>query len=178
MLKRKKYLLDKNLQFKTAFYIIGFTAVFSIIIISAIASSVIYNNEKINNIYEIENNIFQIMQDTAINNNAGDEFGNISEMLARNHERNLANMKNLTRYNRILLISLTICVIIQGIVLFVLIIRITHRITGPIMVMSNYMKEIIEGKFPSPRDLREKDELKDFYELFRDMIDSLKKYKK
>ena len=42
------------------------------------------------------------------------------------------------------------------------------------MVISNFMKEIIEGKEPSFRDLREKDELKDFYELFKLTIKKVK----
>jgi nitrogen fixation/metabolism regulation signal transduction histidine kinase len=175
MKKRKTYLIDKKLQLKAAFYVIALTAVFSIIIMAAISASIVYNNEKINNINEIENNIFQLMQDSVVTPIAGNEFVNISELLVKNHERNLKNIKSLTDYNRILLITLLICVVLQGILLFVLIVRLTHRISGPILVMSNYMKEIIEGKMPNPRPLRDKDELKEFYDLFREMVDSLKK---
>jgi nitrogen fixation/metabolism regulation signal transduction histidine kinase len=142
---------------------------------AAISASIVYNNEKINNINEIENNIFQLMQDSVVTPIAGNEFVNISELLVKNHERNLKNIKSLTDYNRILLITLLICVVLQGILLFVLIVRLTHRISGPILVMSNYMKEIIEGKMPNPRPLRDKDELKEFYDLFREMVNSLKK---
>ncbi|HOV08933.1 MAG: HAMP domain protein [Spirochaetes bacterium ADurb.Bin218] len=175
MKKRKTYLIDKKLQLKAAFYVIALTAVFSIIIMAAISASIVYNNEKINNINEIENNIFQLMQDSVVTPIAGNEFVNISELLVKNHERNLKNIKSLTDYNRILLITLLICVVLQGILLFVLIVRLTHRISGPILVMSNYMKEIIEGKMPNPRPLRDKDELKEFYDLFREMVNSLKK---
>jgi len=175
MKKRKTYLIDKKLQLRAAFYLIGLTAIFSIIIIAAISASIVYNNEKINNINEIENNIFQLMQDSVVNPIAGNEFANVSELLVKNHERNLKNIKSLTDYNRILLITLVICGVLQGIVIFIMVVRLTHRITGPILVMSNYMKEIIEGKMPNPRPLRDKDELKDFYELFREMIHSLKK---
>jgi nitrogen fixation/metabolism regulation signal transduction histidine kinase len=59
-----------------------------------------------------------------------------------------------------------------------MIIKITHRISGPVYVMSNYMKEIINGIIPSPRPLRDKDELKNFYELFVEMVKSLKTSKK
>ena len=55
-----------------------------------------------------------------------------------------------------------------------MIIRITHRISGPIYVMSNYIKDIINGDFPDPRPLRDKDELKKFYSLFVDLVDSIK----
>lgn len=67
MSKRKKYIVDRKFQLRTAFAVIGFTAAVSLIIIAAITSSIVYNNEKIINIYEIENNIFQLMQDTSTN---------------------------------------------------------------------------------------------------------------
>ena len=59
--------------------------------------------------------------------------------------------------------------------MFVMIIKITHRISGPIYVMSGYMKDIIDGKLPTPRNLREKDGFREFYELFREMIEVIKK---
>lgn len=175
MPKRKKYIVDKKFQLRTAFAVIGFTAAVSLLIIAAITSSIVYNNEKINNIYEIENNIFQLMQDTTMDCSDSGNFGNMTQLLTKNHEHNLYNINKINHYNRLLLLSLVVCVVFQGIVLFVMIIKITHRISGPVYVMSGYMKEIIEGKLPTPRDLREKDEFKDFYELFREMIEAIKK---
>jgi signal transduction histidine kinase len=51
----------------------------------------------------------------------------------------------------------------------------THRISGPIYVMSNYIKEMINGKYPHPRPLRKHDELTDFYALFTQLADTLAK---
>ncbi|HPF05052.1 MAG TPA: hypothetical protein P5120_08720 [Spirochaetota bacterium] len=173
MSKRKKYIIDRKFQLKAAFSVIGVTAAISLIIIAAISASIVYNNEKINNIYEIENNIFQLMQDTTANCTDNGNFGDMNVMLQRNHEQNLYNINKITHYNRLLLVSLVLCVVFQGIVLFVLIIKITHRISGPVYVMSGYMKEIIDGKLPSPRELRDKDGFKDFYDLFRQMVKAL-----
>lgn len=175
MPKRKKYIIDRKFQLRTAFSVIGFTAAVAMIIIAAIASSIVYNNEKINNIYEIENNIFQLMQDTTVNCDDSGNFGNMTQMLIKNHERNLYTINKINHYNRLLLISLIVCVVLQCLILFMMIIKITHRISGPVYVMSGYMREIIDGGDPSPRDLRDKDELKDFYELFREMVESVKK---
>ncbi len=174
MLKRKKYIIDRKFQLRTAFSVVGFTAAVSLVIIAAIASSIVYNNEKINNIYEIENNIFQLMQDTSINCNESSNFGDMTQMLTKNHELNLYNINRINHNNRLLLISLVTCLVLQGILLFIMIVKITHRITGPVHVMSGYMNDIIEGKLPTPRDLREKDEFKEFYNLFRKMIESIK----
>ena len=54
-----------------------------------------------------------------------------------------------------------------------MLIRKTHRVSGPIYVISNFMREIIAGKRPHLRPLREHDELKDFYELFKQMVDAV-----
>jgi methyl-accepting chemotaxis protein len=174
MTQRKKYIIDRKFQLKAAFSVIGVTAAVSLIIIAAIAASIVYNNDKISNIYEIENNIFQLMQDTTINCSDNGNFGDMSVMLQRNHEQNQHNINKITHYNRLLLVSLVLCVVFQGIILFIMIIKITHRISGPVYVMSGYMKEIIDGRLPSPRNLRDKDGFKDFYELFRDMVEALR----
>lgn len=171
---RKKYIIDKSFQLKTAFSIIGVVAAVSLIIISSIAAGIVYNNEKINNIYQIEDNIFQLMQSVDISG-AGDlAYKTTIERLTGNHVNNLKNINKLASFNRYLLAALIICVVIQGIILFIMIIKITHRISGPIYVMSNYFRDMINGKMPDPRPLRDKDELKKFYELFIDLINSLK----
>ncbi len=174
MAKRKKYLIDKEFQLRTAFSIIGVVASVSIIILSSIAAFVVYNNEKINNIYQIEDNIFQLMQATNINEHINSDYKTTVDMLIRNHNTNLNNINKLAEYNRYLLVAMIICVIFQGFILFIMIIRITHRISGPIYVMSNYIKDIIKGGYPDPRPLRDKDELKKFYGLFVDLVESIK----
>ena len=174
MAKRTKYIIDKGFQLRTAFSIIGVVAAISLIILSSIAAFVVYNNEKINNIYQIEDNIFQLMQATNISGQVENDYKTTVDMLTRNHNNNLNNINKLAEYNRYLLVAMVICVILQGFILFIMIIKITHRISGPIYVMSNYIKEIINGDMPKPRPLREKDELKKFYALFVDLVDSIK----
>lgn len=174
MAKRTKYLIDKGFQLRTAFSIIGVVAAVSLIILSSIAASVVYNNEKINNIYQIEDNIFQGMQTANITGQPDNDYRSTVAMLTKIHDNNLNNINKLAEYNRYLLAALIACVIFQGFILFIMIIRITHRISGPIYVMSNYIKEIINGDMPDPRPLRDKDELKKFYNLFVDLVDSIK----
>ncbi len=174
MAKRKKVIIDKGFQLRTAFSILGVVAVISLIILSSIAASVVYNNEKINNIYQIEDSIFQLMQTTSISGQPDDGYKTTIDMLTKRHDNNLNNINKIAQFNKYLLVSMIICVIVQGFILFVMIIRITHRISGPIYVMSKYIKEIINGEFPEPRPLRDKDELKKFYGLFVDLVDSIK----
>jgi methyl-accepting chemotaxis protein len=174
MPKRKKYIIDKPFQLKTAFSIIGVVLLISLIILSSIAASVVYNNEKINNVYKIEDSIFQMMQAANIENNTDDGYKVIIDNLTNLHNNNHTTILKIAEYNRYLLVALIITIIIQGFVLFIMIIKITHRISGPIHVMSNYFRDIIEGKIPELRPLRDKDELKKFYNLFVTFVDSLK----
>jgi len=53
-------------------------------------------------------------------------------------------------------------------------ILITHRIAGPIFIISRYVDSITDGKIPETRPLRKKDELKEFFEKFNKMLESLK----
>jgi len=53
-------------------------------------------------------------------------------------------------------------------------ILITHRVAGPIFIISKYVDSISDGKIPETRPLRKKDELKEFFDKFSKMLDSLK----
>lgn len=51
---------------------------------------------------------------------------------------------------------------------------ITHRICGPLFVLSRYFEELATGCIPKPRPLRRKDEFKDLYAAFKKATDSLR----
>ena len=173
--KRKKYIIDKPFQLKMAFSIVGVVSIISLVILSSIAASVVYNNERINNVYKIEDSIFQMMQAANIENNTDEGYRVVLDNLTNLHNNNYITITKIAKYNKYLLVALIITIIIQGFFLFIMIIRLTHRFCGPIYVMSNYFKDIMEGRIPEPRPLRDKDELKEFYNLFIILVDSLKK---
>lgn len=54
-------------------------------------------------------------------------------------------------------------------------ILITHRVAGPIYVMSSYVGALAEGRYPQFRSLRRGDELKTFFDQFRAAIESLRR---
>ena len=170
---RKQYIVDKQFQLRTTFSIIGVVSVISAIIIAVIAGTIIYNNVKIHNIYEIEDNIvhFLTAQPIGIEDKA---LQTAMKDIANNHSANMETLHGIIDLNRILLVALIISIIAQSVILYILLIRKTHRISGPIYVMTMYMKEIIDGRWPNPRPLREKDELKTFYHVFTQMVISLK----
>jgi hypothetical protein len=51
---------------------------------------------------------------------------------------------------------------------------ITHRVAGPVFVMSHYISVLAKGRYPQMRPLRKRDELKDFFERFQGAIESLR----
>jgi hypothetical protein len=175
MSKRKQYLIDKKFQFKTTFSIIGMVTIVSGLIITIIGSSIVYNNARIQNIYEIEDQIVQVLttQNTAADGDTA--AAAFMKDIARNHFNNMETLQKIINYNKYLVIILIIIVLLQGALLYFLLILKTHRISGPIYVMSNYIKELLNGKYPNPRALRDKDELKDFYELFKELVSQIKK---
>lgn len=175
---RKKYIIDKSFQLRTIFSVLGIVAIVSLVIIASISLSVVYNNEKINNIYEIEDSIFNLMQAANIDSQVDEKYLETTSMLMERHESNLATIDQIAQNNRYLLIALVFFVLAQWVVLFVMLIRITHRISGPVFVMSRYFREIIDGNIPDIRPLREKDELKSFYALFKELVETLRKKEK
>lgn len=53
-------------------------------------------------------------------------------------------------------------------------ILVTHRIAGPIFIISRYVDQIAGGRYPDPRPLRQKDELKVFFTKFNVMLTAVK----
>jgi HAMP domain-containing protein len=53
-------------------------------------------------------------------------------------------------------------------------ILITHRIAGPVLVLSRYAEALSQGTYPAMRPLRKNDELKEYFEVFRRAVDRLK----
>lgn len=53
-------------------------------------------------------------------------------------------------------------------------ILVTHRVAGPIFVMGHYMSVLAQGRFPRMRTLRQRDELKTFFQTFIEAVSALK----
>jgi hypothetical protein len=53
-------------------------------------------------------------------------------------------------------------------------ILVTHRVAGPIFIMTRYVSVLAQGRFPQMRPLRKHDELKDFFDRFQGAVDVLK----
>ncbi|HYO59011.1 signal protein [Archangium sp.] len=51
---------------------------------------------------------------------------------------------------------------------------ITHRVAGPVYVMSLYIATLAAGRYPRMRPLRKKDELRGFFDRFSEAVDRIR----
>lgn len=64
--------------------------------------------------------------------------------------------------------------ILMAVSLGLLGILVTHRVAGPIYVLGRYVSVLARGRYPMMRPLRKRDELKGFFERFREAVESLR----
>jgi len=88
---------------------------------------------------------------------------------------NIGTIESIITGNYVLVFSIMGLVIIQGAFLFIIIIRKTHRISGPAQIMVRHMNDIMEGREPNIRPLREGDELQELYDTFGRFAEHVKK---
>lgn len=167
--QRQQYIIDRKFQLKHTFTIIGTVTVVTALILGLITASVVINNERIRNIYEIEASIMNFFSMQA-ESSADQTYLMAYKTQRKNHDRNMDKLKEIITMNRYLLILVLGIVIIQAVALYAMLIRRTHRISGPVWVMSQYIRAIQEGDKPVIRALRQKDEIQDFYNLMTELL--------
>ncbi|HPA72926.1 MAG TPA: hypothetical protein PKY31_11695 [Spirochaetota bacterium] len=199
--KRTKLILHKS-QVKTTVSVMGVIFLGIAVIVSLIAFSVNYNHrqfsritdqnammiQRIDNIAAIQDNMVEDLitvtralpdsrQKIVIQEFAMDHYKNMAviQKNAADTRNNITAINTIIRYNNILLILIIVVVIIQGIALWFIGIRISHRFTGPLVVISRFLRDYIEGKNPELRPLRKGDELQEFYDLFSEAVETVKK---
>ncbi len=200
-IKRKQLIIDKKFQLKTTFSIIGIVAVIVALIIIVIGANIVVNNGKmgknnvhidsnnknIKNINEIQDNIVHFLSSRTLKNE-DKIYSQAIKDISKNHIANMDKMKSIMnsnekimesnrdimKMNNWLLIAIIIVIIAGTVVLYFQLIRKTHRISGPIYVMTLYMREVLKGNYPEFRELRTHDELKEFYDLFKEVVGNIK----
>jgi signal transduction histidine kinase len=70
--------------------------------------------------------------------------------------------------------GLLVIVIAMCVFLYFYLLKVTNRISGPIYVMTRHINDVLEGRDPELRDLREKDELRDFYTQFLALLEKFR----
>ena len=78
------------------------------------------------------------------------------------------------RSDRLLLAAFAGIAVLLAAALGLLGIVITHRVAGPVFVMGHYLSILAQGRFPRMRTLRRSDELKSFFRVFLDAVETIK----
>jgi nitrogen fixation/metabolism regulation signal transduction histidine kinase len=187
MKRKRNIIVDKEFQVKMAFsftsvVILTFTIFIVIILYMSLNYSrkldVVVNNQK--SLSENQSELFKTLMSFSRskelkNFHISDE--DVSNDMTLNNaklEENISIIKNINITSLRFVISLIALVLLQSLFLFYIIIRRSHRISGPIFILNRYIGEIKTGKFPEIRPLRPKDDFKKLFDNFREMVEYLK----
>jgi len=169
MFKRKQYIIDKGIQLRTTFTAIGFTFLCVTLFIVLMGVYINETNKRIRNIIITEDQIFQVL--TTVTDTGSEEQTAMNVEMARQHQTNMETVTKMVNSNIWIIWGIIAAVFLSGIIFFFILILQTHRIAGPIYVMTYYMKEFLDGrKHEHLRPLRKHDQLKDFYQLFKEFM--------
>jgi nitrogen fixation/metabolism regulation signal transduction histidine kinase len=179
---KRKRLIDKKLQLRTTFSVIRFYFIAFFFIIAFLTAHTFLTDKKIsgtisnlNGAVETEQNIvnaFIKYSDMTSSPDLKLMSGKISDDHNKSIEvieTHITVLKGLLKSGFIVISIITFFMLMMGLILFYYLIRLTHTISGPIFVMTQHIQDIIDGKEPAVRALREDDQLKDFYEKFIEM---------
>jgi len=164
MFKRRAKIIDRKFQLRTTLTVIGVTLIAFLVII-ALAGIIAARNSR-----EIRNAIAGINGSIAEDQGIGDRAARVEAL-----KRHGSALQDSAKRNFYLISLILAAVLIQSVVLYFYLIRVTHRISGPIYVISRYIEQIMEGRHPEFRALRDKDEFKEFYAKFVEMVEKLEK---
>jgi len=189
-MKRKK-LIDKKLQLGTTFSVIRFYFIAFFIILAFLIAHTVLTDKKItgtivnlNGAVETEQNIVNAFIKYS-NMTSSPDLQLMSGKISDDHnksikviETHIAVLKGLLKSGFIVITLIAVFMMIMGLILFYYLIRLTHTISGPIYVMTQHIQDIIDGKEPSIRALRDNDQLQDFYSRFVEMTKKIQEKEK
>ena len=174
MKKRKQFVLYKDFQKNIAFSLILFLIISNLIIGGTLAGVMFYNNERILKLNKSQKKIALELQAKTITADKKVTIDSKLQNLMIVNSKNTFLLGKITRSNKILVMVIGVFLILFSIIAYIRIIRRTHRIAGPIYIISKYIQDIIEGNLPETRQLRKQDELQEFHAKFVDMVNTLK----
>lgn len=181
---RRKTIIDRQFQLRTTFRIIGIIIITFILIIAVTGIISTDNNRQISatitdlnrSIDKNKKTIEVLIASAALKRNtpADRDHDRIIEdhleTMALMHT-NVEKLKKILNLNRVLFTVMIITGILLGLGLFLYLIRLTNRMSGPLYVLKQHMNDIMGGKKPNLRELRKNDEFQEFYHQFITFLD-------
>lgn len=194
MKRKRSYIIDKKFQYGKSIKVVGAVTILLAFIILAVGVIISLNNHKtsknnklimsntenINRILDLQQSIY--MRFSMIPYGVDQQtYSRIAVELTKDYNNSIKNLNasslaneeiiksnnNIIIVNTILIIAIIVMTFSGLGILFTMLIRHTHRISGPIYLMTMYGNEILNGKKPNMRKLRDKDEFGEFYEIYK-----------
>jgi hypothetical protein len=176
---RRRTIIDRNFQLKTTFRIIGIIIIAFILIIAVTGIISTDNNRRIsatiadlNRSIEKDKKTIDVLiasaglrRDTMADRDQDRIIEDHLETIALMHT-NIDQLKNILNLNRVLFTVMIITGVLLGLGLFLYLIRLTNRMSGPLYVLTQHMTDIMSGRKPNLRELRKNDEFQEFYQQF------------
>lgn len=182
---RRKTLIDRDFQLKTTFRIIGIIIIAFILIIAVTGIVSTDNNRKIsatitdlNRSIEKDKKTIEVLiasaslkRDTMADRDQDRIIEDHLETIALMHT-NVEQLRKILAQNMILFTVMIVTGILLGFGLFIYLIRLTNRMSGPLYVVTQHMHDVMHGRKPNLRELRKNDEFQEFYRQFISFIDT------
>ena len=183
---KRKIIISRKFQFNIAASFAAVSAALMTIIIIILSAVLISNNLKLEEIgrnqqglagtqVEIFKTLIALSSSKNLKNyhisGSMIEKDNLSTetLLNQNNEK----IQNITERNNSLIVILIISAMIQSVIIFYLLIKRTHRISGPLFLLNRYIEDMKRGEKPVIRPLRVHDDFQDLFDNFRELADMI-----
>ncbi len=178
--KKRQKLIDKKFQLKITFRIIGITSIGFLILIAFLGVHATKTINDLNKTIKTEDDMvkgfikYNDYTKKIITKLQPDEWREIDiKKMTKDHESAMDAIRNQMFSLKIFISLLIGIVLLQAIFLYFYLVDMTHKISGPLFVISQQIDLMLKGKKPNLRALRKNDELKEFYDNFTKLVDKM-----
>lgn len=187
-MKKRQIIVNREFQFSMAFSFAALSALIMTFVIIILAALLMSNNSKLRNIslnqQQLADSQTEIFK-TLIGIAGAKDIKKLhisASPVKRDNEKNRALISNnnlmiqdITLMNNRIIAMLIISAVIQSVIIFYIMLKRSHRISGPLFLLNRYIDEIKKGSYPEIRPLRANDDFHELFDNFREMVDILKR---
>lgn len=187
-MKKRQIIINGKFQLGMAFSFAALSALIMTVVIIILSGLLITNNSKLRDIsvnqqqladtqIEIFKTLIHIVETEDIS-----KLHISAPTVKQDNERNLelvnknnAMIREITGRNNRIIALLIGSAVIQSLIIFYIMLKRSHRISGPLFLLNRYIDEMKKGNYPEIRPLRANDDFHDLFDNFRELIDRQKK---
>jgi len=180
-MKKRQIIVNREFQFSMAFSFAALSALIMTFVIIILAALLMSNNSKLRNIslnqQQLADSQTEIFK-TLIGIAGAKDIKKLhisASPVKRDNEKNRALISNNNLMNNRIIAMLIISAVIQSVIIFYIMLKRSHRISGPLFLLNRYIDEIKKGSYPEIRPLRANDDFHELFDNFREMVDILKR---